>query len=121
LESRWLANHGVVAAIDISDGLVADARHVAAASHVRLTLDLSRVPHVDGIDPLAASVSGEEYELLVVTRPDAELDTSAFTRAFGLPLTEIGVVDAEDASGQVVVTLDGARVDPPGGYDHFSS
>jgi thiamine-monophosphate kinase len=121
LESRWLAHHGVVAAIDISDGLIADARHVAAASRVRLTLDLSRVPHVDGIDPLAAAASGEEYELLVVTRPEVELDTSAFTRAFGLPLTEIGIVTADDASGRVDVTLAGARVDPPGGYDHFSS
>jgi thiamine-monophosphate kinase len=121
LEARWLAHHGVVAAIDISDGLVADARHIAAASHVRLALDLSRVPHVDGIDPLGAAASGEEYELLIVTRPDVELDTSAFTRSFALPLTEIGIVNADDASGHVDVTLAGARVDPPGGYDHFSS
>jgi thiamine-monophosphate kinase len=121
LESRWLANHGVIAAIDISDGLVADARHIAAASHVRLTLDLSRLPHVDGIEPLDAAVSGEEYELLVVTRPDAELDAPAFTRAFGLPLTEIGTVDADETQGRVDVTLGGTRVDPPGGYDHFSS
>jgi thiamine-monophosphate kinase len=120
LESRWLSQHGVVAAIDISDGLVADARHIAAASHVRMTLALDRVPVFAGVSPLAAAASGEEYELLVVTRPGVELDVVAFTRAFGLPLTEIGVVDAEDASGRVDVTLAGALVDPPRGYDHFS-
>lgn len=120
MEARWLANHGVVAAIDVSDGLVADARHIAAASHVRLTLDVSRVPHVDGIDALGASASGEEYELLVVARPDVELDTAAFSRAFHLPLTEIGRVNAEDAEGHVDVTIGATRVDPPGGYDHFS-
>jgi thiamine-monophosphate kinase len=120
VESRWLAHHGVVAAIDISDGLVADARHIAAASHVRLTLDVSRVPRVQGIDPLGAAASGEEYELLVVTRPDAQLDTPAFTRAFGLPLSEIGIINADDASGHVDVMLGGVRVDPPSGHDHFS-
>jgi thiamine-monophosphate kinase len=121
MESRWLANHGVAAAIDISDGLVADARHVAAASGVRLSLDVSRLPHVDGIDALAAAASGEEYELLVVTRPDAELDPAAFSRAFHLPLTEIGTVTADDSEGHVDVTHGATRVDPPGGYDHFSN
>jgi len=121
MESRWLANHGVVAAIDISDGLVADARHIAAASQVRLILDLAKVPRIEGIEPIDAASSGEEYELLVVTRPGAELDTAAFSRAFHLPLTEIGVVEAEDAVGHVDATLGATRVDPPDGYDHFSS
>ena len=71
-------------------------------------------------DALAAAASGEEYELLVVTRPNAELDTSAFTRAFGIPLTEIGVVEHDEGQGSVEATLAGARVDLPGGYDHFS-
>ena len=121
LEARWLANHGVVAAIDISDGLASEARHVAAASHARLTIDVSRIPYVPGANALAAIASGEEYELLVVTRPDVELDTAAFSRAFNLPLTEIGMVDDQHPEGHVEVTRDGARVDPPGGYDHFSS
>ena len=122
MEARWLANHGVVAAIDISDSLVSEARHLAAASHVRLTIDLSRVPYVGGHRDLtfAAVQSGEEYELLVVTRPDVELDTSAFSRAFNLPLTEIGMVIAEHADGLIEATRGGTRVDPPSGYDHFS-
>jgi thiamine-monophosphate kinase len=120
LESRWLCQHGAVAAIDISDGLVADAQHLAAASRIRLTLALDRVPVFPGITPMEAASSGVEFELLVVTRPGATLDATAFTRAFHVPLTEIGTVDAEDASGRVDVTLGGALVDPPRGYDHFS-
>ena len=33
-EARWLTTHGAHAAIDVSDGLVADARHLAIASGV---------------------------------------------------------------------------------------
>ena len=47
-QARWLAAHGTHAAIDISDGLVADLRHVAAASGVRLVLALDALPTVSG-------------------------------------------------------------------------
>src|SRR5690349_14773249 len=38
-EARWLAEHGATAAVDVSDGIVADLRHLAAASGVRIELD----------------------------------------------------------------------------------
>ncbi len=120
MASRWLATHGAAAAIDISDGLVADASHIAAASQVRLALDLDRVPCVSGVSPYDAAASGEEYELLIVARPGVELDGAAFARAFQLRLTEIGVVAGTDPVGGVDVTLGGRLVDPPRGYDHFS-
>src|SRR5688572_5659531 len=37
-EARWLARAGAVAGIDISDGLAADAAHLAAASNLALEL-----------------------------------------------------------------------------------
>jgi thiamine-monophosphate kinase len=113
-EARWLADHGVSAAIDISDGLVADARHVAHASGVAIELDASRVPCVDGVAVEGALESGEEYELLV-TSPRA-LDVAAFERRFALPLTEVGHVDVGDAA----VHVTGARVANAAGHDHFS-
>jgi thiamine-monophosphate kinase len=120
-EARWLAARGAVAAIDVSDGLTSDLAHVAAASEVRLTIDLGRVPRVDDdaitIDDIASG--GEEYELALVA-PEG-LDTAAFRAAFGLPLTDIGTVSAAGSDGPGVdFTLDGTRVDPPRGWDHFS-
>lgn len=116
-ESHWLARQGMSAAIDISDGLVADLGHIAAASRARLVVDLDRVPRWPGATPLDAAASGEEYEL-ACTAPGS-LDVGAFAREFALPLTEIGHVD--DGPPGVEVRLDGRRVDPISGYDHFSA
>ena len=66
-EARWLAEHGATTAIDISDGLAADLRHIAAASSVGITLDAARVPRVAGVGAETALVSGEEYELIVTS------------------------------------------------------
>ena len=123
---RWLAEHGAHAMLDLSDGLAADAHHLAAASAVRLDIDLSRVP-VAGpavVPSLAASVEpsifaaqgGEDYELLVAL-PDqfAERDIRAFEAATALALTSVGSVHR--GSG-VRFLLRGERVSLEG-FDHF--
>jgi thiamine-monophosphate kinase len=115
-EARWLAEHGARAAIDISDGLVADAGHLAAASNVRVVLDLASLPCIEGIAPESAASSGEEYELLVTFAPDARPDARAFREQFGLPLTVVGRLT--EGSG---VSFEGdERVALPSGYDHLS-
>lgn len=111
-EARWLAARGARAAIDLSDGLAADARHLAAASAVRVRLETERVPRMPGVDVRDALASGEEYELLVTAPPG--LDVAAFRDAFGLPLTMVGTVLPGGEPGVE------ARVDLPGGHDHFS-
>jgi thiamine-monophosphate kinase len=124
-EGMWLAAHGATSAIDVSDGLIADARHVAAASGVALAVDLDLVPTLAASSAADAAASGEEYELLV-TAP-ATIDARAFAAMFQLPLTRIGEVRAlreargvRDAPG-VVVTAGGARVEFTAGHDHFSA
>jgi thiamine-monophosphate kinase len=116
-EARWLAERGADAAIDISDGLLADARHLAVASGVTLVIDIDRVPCVDGVSPTAAVASGEEYELLLAIPGNASALSRQLEAAFGVPLTTIGVV--EPASDSPVSTR-GGRVDPARGHDHFS-
>ncbi|MEO6525692.1 MAG: thiamine-phosphate kinase [Gemmatimonadaceae bacterium] len=116
-EARWLGERGALAAIDVSDGLVADAGHLASASGVRLELELTRIPCVAGVTPEAAAASGEEYELLVAFAPELAPDRDAFRQQFGLELTLVGRAVA--GAGAVLVAPDG-RVDRPRGHDHLS-
>ncbi len=113
-EARWLAEWGATAAIDVSDGLVADLRHVAAASNVHIELDAAAVPIYPSATLADALQGGDEYEL-ALTSPVA-LDVQAFARRFGIPLTEIGRVIA----GPPTVEVLGVRVADAKGYDHFS-
>ena len=115
-EARWLAARGARAAIDISDGLLADAAHLARASGVTLAFDLSAVPRVEGVTAEEAAASGEEYELLLAVPPEATMDLDAFTREFGILITDIG--RAMEA-GAELVGIDGGGPAPPLGHDHL--
>ena len=119
-EAQWLAARGATAAIDVSDGVVSDAGHLASASGLRLVLELGRLPLLGGSTPQAAAASGEEYELLVALPPSAVVHD--FEQLFRLPLTEIGEARAANGSEGpgVETTYRGERVAPPRGYDHFS-
>ncbi len=70
-EGQVLVKQGVRAAIDISDGLVADLGHVCAASKVGATVRVNAVPvhplmkEAFGKDALGLALTGgEDYELL---------------------------------------------------------
>ena len=74
-EGTALARAGVHAMMDCSDGLAIDLRRLAAASGVRVVLDLERVPLGPAVTEVfptpreAAVAGGEDYELIVALPP----------------------------------------------------
>jgi thiamine-monophosphate kinase len=119
-EAQWLAAHGATSAIDISDGVAADASHLAAASGMRIVLELDRLPLIAGATANDAARSGEEYEL-IVTAPGT-LDHRAFEKEFGIPLTAVGHVEAAGTHGQGLETQNRSQPVPfPRGHSHFSA
>lgn len=129
-EGKWLSQQGASAMLDISDGLIADAGHMAAASGVNCEIWLDSLPCMDGVTPMAALVGGEEYELLA-SAPSG-FDADEFMKQHGISLTRIGAVRTAEPPG---VTRDVTRhvtllqhegsserlhVDLLRGHDHFS-
>lgn len=122
----WLAKHGAHAMIDLSDGLAGDIRHLAAASAVAASVDLSRLPvHPSvpatakriGADPAVfAAQGGEDYELLVALPREFPAPLiERFESDTGIPITRIGRLEAGDG---VELSLAGHSL-TLAGYDHF--
>ena len=120
-----LARSGAAAMIDVSDGLGADAGHLARASDAWLTIELGRVPIAAGVAEVAAAAGidgrelaaggGEDYELLVALAPERVEDASAAVAETGTGLTAIGEVTR--GCGVELRATDGSAR-PPRGFEH---
>jgi len=95
--------HHAAAAIDVSDGLAGDLAKLVEASSVAAEIDVARVPLSDaaraaiGAEPaLIESVltGGDDYEIVMTLPPQKLPALRAAAEAAGVPLTEIGRVQA---------------------------
>lgn len=97
------------AMMDVSDGLLIDARRIADASNVAITIELDAIPlAIPGMDRIEAATAGDDYELLFTLPAGAAPPTSA---------TRIGII----ATGAgLTLHASGASVDLPDrlGYSH---
>ncbi len=94
-EPRLAAGQGLVgiasAAADVSDGLLADAGHIAAASHIGVEINLDLLPLAEGVtDALHAATSGDDYELVVAVPPQHWQAALTICQQIGVNLTQIG-------------------------------
>jgi thiamine-monophosphate kinase len=114
------------AAMDISDGLVADLGHIADMSGVAAVVEAASVPLSTAaaaaleIEPEmrdAVLGGGDDYELLYTAPPDAASSMAAPAAELGLPLTAIGRIEA--GRGVRVVDAAGAEIAlARAGYTH---
>jgi thiamine-monophosphate kinase len=112
------AGLGATAMTDVSDGLIADLGHIAAASRVRIDvrsrqldvpLQMSDIGQAVGVDPLQWVLTGGEDHAIVAT----------FPRDRKLPARWRVIGEVLPVSGTPQVTVDGASWDRAGGWDHF--
>jgi thiamine-monophosphate kinase len=113
------------AAIDISDGLLADLGHVCKASACGATLDVERVPVSAELlslfppqEALAHALGGgDDYELCFTAPPSRAAEVEAALEATGTPVRRIGQLVA----GQSVICRRAGEPYEPTlrGYRHF--
>lgn len=114
------------AAIDISDGLVADLRHICHCSQVGATIQLADIPlsepakayvkQKDGIEALLTG--GDDYELLFTAPQHYREIIEKLAKNIHIPITRIGQITYE--TRQVFLDEQGKEVTfEKAGFSHF--
>ncbi len=118
------------AAIDVSDGLLADLGHLARASDLSATLDAAALPlsraarewvlTQDRFDAAISALAGfgDDYELLFAAPPSMRRSVSVAAKASRTEVTRIGSLSR--GAGVTLTDSAGAAIAAPkSGFDHF--
>ncbi len=121
------------AALDVSDGLVADLRHICEVSRLSAVIEAKSVP----LSPAArvaiagdarclvmALTGGDDYEILFTAPPAASARIGDLSRVFGVPITPIGRMSVASGGDEPrVLVVDHLRCPmsfASEGWTHFS-
>ena len=122
------------AAIDVSDGLLADLGHIGERSGLAAAVQLVQLPQLRDLAGSGASydadlrrlalecqlAGGDDYELCFTTPPGQANAVSAIAARLELPLWCIGSMVDGAAGAVTVFDPDGQTIEfPRRGYDHF--
>ena len=104
---RAMAAAGANALIDISDGLMGDLAHIAAASHVAIDIESNCIPLGTGVTLDDALAGGEDHVFVATFPPEAALPDGA-----------VVIGRCVEPGGRPIVTVD-ARIGPSS-WEHFT-
>ncbi len=128
---RLMADSGVTAMMDLSDGLLGDLPKILQASRVGGCIDSRRVPVSPAVRALfpddwlrMALRGGEDYELLAAVPPEVLTDLQERAAGIGATLTDIGECVEPGAGDARLMMLDAhgeAHEVDGGAFDHFGT
>jgi len=119
------------AAVDVSDGLVADLGHICEVTGCAARIEAARVPlsaparALLAVRPelLAAVLTGgDDYELVFTAPPDRSAAIAALAAGHGVAVTDIGRLEPGPAGRVEVMDSAGRPLAlGPGGWAHFAA
>ncbi len=120
------------AGLDISDGLIADLRHLCGVSRLSAVIEAATVPlspaaltaiERDGRLMAAVLTGGDDYEILFTAPPAAAGRIQGLSQSCGVPITPVGRMVASTDAGRpdlLVIGKDGAPIHfTSEGWTHF--
>ncbi len=118
------------AAIDVSDGLLADLGHILEASSVAATLKIAVPIHAAGAATAVLPAptferdcylsGGDDYELIFTAPAARHSEVAALAQSLALPLTCLGKIEPGTPGQLTVLDATGEALDiTRRGYDHF--
>lgn len=122
------------AAIDVSDGLLADLRHICDASELAAVIEASRVPLSTAARAALATAAerlltvftgGDDYEILFTAPPAALDELTELSQTLDVPITAIGRMESPSMGKKAQITVLDESGEPlafdRSGWTHFSS
>lgn len=116
------------AAMDVSDGLVADCTHLASASDVDVILDLASVPLSPALQHLKAKSpnvfrrclnGGDDYEILAAVPEAKAADFTRDAGDLGCRVTQVGTIGNGDGKVRLHHAGQAVTLEGDAGFRHF--